>query len=475
MTSPLGSAANPLRVAIIGSGPSAFYAADYLQKQPGLVVQIDMYDRLPTPYGLVRGGVAPDHPKIKTVTKVYERTAQAPGFRFFGAVEYGKDISHDDLLAHYHAIIYGVGAPSDRKMGIPGEDLAGSFPATEFVGWYNGHPDYRDLTFDLSHERVAVIGNGNVAMDVARILASSYEELAVTDIADYALEALRESRVTDIYMLGRRGPAQAAFTNPELKEFGELTETECVVRPEDVELDPLSNAFILSGEDRNAERNLQTLMRYSNQGHLGKPRRIHMRFLVSPVQLIGTTGVEAIELVHNELYQADDGTLRPRATDKTEIQPVEVVFRSIGYKGLPVPGVPFDARAAVIPNTLGRVSDPTHTQNVIGEYAVGWIKRGPTGIIGTNKPDAQESVDQLLADLAAGKLIDPATPSPEAITALLEGRKVEYVTFADWLKLDMMEQQRGAALGRPRLKFTRIEDMLKALREVKGIQDPAGD
>ena len=358
MTSPVGTTANPLRVAIIGSGPSAFYAADYLQKQTGLVVQIDMYDRLPTPYGLVRGGVAPDHPKIKTVTKVYERIAQAPGFRFFGNVEYGKDISHDDLMAHYHAIIFAVGAPSDRKMGIPGEELAGSFPATEFVGWYNGHPDYRDLNFDLSHERVAVIGNGNVAMDVTRILASSYEELAVTDIADYALEALRESKVTDIYMLGRRGPAQAAFTNPELKEFGELAEAECVVRPEDIELDPLSNQYILSGEDRNAERNMQTLMRYSTQGDLGKKKRIHMRFLVSPVRCIGTVHVEAVEIVHNELYQADDGSLRPRATDTTEILPIELIFRSIGYKGVPVPGVPFDTRAAVIPNDRRARIDP---------------------------------------------------------------------------------------------------------------------
>jgi ferredoxin--NADP+ reductase len=465
MTAPLATTANPLRVAIIGSGPSAFYAADYLQKRPELIVQIDMYDRLPTPYGLVRGGVAPDHPKIKTVTKVYERTAQAPGFRFFGNVEYGRDISHDDLTAHYHAIIFAVGAPSDRKMGIPGEDLAGSFPATEFVGWYNGHPDYRDLNFDLSHERVAVIGNGNVAMDVARILASSYEELAVTDIADYALEALKNSNVTDIYMLGRRGPAQAAFTNPELKEFGDLAEAECVVRPEDIELDSLSNQYILSGEDRNAERNMQTLMRYSTQGDLGKKKRIHMRFLVSPVRLIGTDKLEAVEIVHNELYQTDDGTLRPRATDRTEIQPIELIFRSIGYKGLPVSGVPFDQKAAVIPNQHGRVVDSTDPQSVIGEYAVGWIKRGPTGIIGTNKPDAQESVDQLLADLAADTLLTPTNPAPESINALLSGRGIRYVTFADWLKLDQIEQARGVALGRPRVKFSRIEDMLEALHK----------
>jgi ferredoxin--NADP+ reductase len=473
MSSPLGNAENPLRVAIIGSGPSAFYAADYLQKQPNL--RIDMYDRLPTPYGLVRGGVAPDHPKIKTVTKVYERTAQHPGFRFFGHVEYGRDLTHDDLTRHYHAVIYAVGAGTDRKMGIPGEDLPGSHAATEFVGWYNGHPDYRELTFDLSQERIAVVGNGNVAMDVARILASTYDELAKTDIADYALEALKESRVTDIYMLGRRGPAQAAFTNPELKEFDELQVADVIVRPEDIELDPLSNEYVLSGEDRNAERNVQTLLRYSQEIDPTKTRRIHMRFLVSPTQIAGKHWVEAIELVHNELYRADDGSLRPRATDRTETLSVGLVFRSIGYKGVPVPGVPFDHRSGVIPNAQGRIIDPDTSQPVTGEYAVGWIKRGPTGIIGTNKPDAQETVNQLVADLAAGKTLNPAIPVRESIDALLAERGVEYDTFADWLKLDEIEQQRGAALGRPRLKFTRIEDMFMTLREVKGTAKPAAD
>lgn len=471
MTASLGTPENPLRVAIIGSGPSAFYAAEYLEKQPDLTVQIDMFDRLPTPYGLVRGGVAPDHPKIKTVTRVYERTAQSPGFRFFGHVDYGTDLSHDDLVAHYNAIIYAVGAQSDRHMGIPGEDLPGSDPATEFVGWYNGHPDYRDLSFDLTQESVAVVGNGNVAMDVARILASTYDELAKTDIADYALEALRESRVRDIYMLGRRGAAQAAFTNPELKEFGELEDAECIVRPEDIELDPLSQAYILSGADRNAERNVQTLQRYSLNGNLGKSRRIHMRFLVSPTRIIGEKSVEAVEIVHNELYRSDDGSLRPRPTDHTETLPVGLVFRSIGYKGLPVPGVPFDQRKGTIPNAQGRVVDPDKNQTLYGEYAVGWIKRGPSGIIGTNKPDAQESVDQLLADLAAGKLLSPSSPSPESLDDLLRQRGIDYVTFADWLKLDAIEQERGATQNRPRVKFTTVASMLDAIHEAKASAD----
>ena len=468
MTLPLGSAANPLRVAIIGSGPSAFYAAEYLQKRTDLVVMIDMFDRLPTPYGLVRGGVAPDHPKIKTVTKVYERTAQHPNFRFFGHVEYGTDLTHDDLTSHYHQIIYAVGAQTDRKMGIPGEDLSGSHPATEFVGWYNGHPDYHDLSFDLSQERVAVVGNGNVAMDVARILASTYEELAQTDIADYALEALKNSRVRDIYMLGRRGPVQAAFTNPELKEMGELHDAQVIVRPDDLELDSFSNQAILSGEDRNAERNVQTLLRYSQNGEPGKSRRIHMRFLVSPTQIAGSDSVEGIEIVHNELYQAGDGSIRPRPTDKTEVLPVGLVFRSIGYKGVAIPGVPFDDRAGIIPNAQGRIIDPEKTQTLTGEYVVGWIKRGPSGIIGTNKPDAQDTADQMLADLAAGKTLSPANASQESIEALLKARGIEYVTFADWLKLDALEQQHGQALNRPRVKFTTIPEMLNTLHEVKG-------
>lgn len=467
MTLPLGSAANPLRIAIIGSGPSAFYAAEYLEKQPNLVVQIDMFDRLPTPFGLVRGGVAPDHPKIKTVTKVYERTAQYTGFRFFGHVEYGTDLTHEDLISHYHQIIYAVGAQSDRRMGIPGEELPGSHAATEFVGWYNGHPDYRHFSFDLSQEQVAVIGNGNVAMDVARILASTYDELAQTDIADYALEQLKNSRVRDIYMLGRRGPVQAAFTNPELKELGELHDARVVVQPDDLELDPFSNQVILSGEDRNAERNLQTLLRYSQNGDENKSRRIHMRFLVSPTQVLGSDAVEAIEVVHNELYQASDGSLRPRPTDVTETLPAGLVFRSIGYKGVAIPNVPFDDRAGIIPNAEGRVLDPDKTQTLVGEYVVGWIKRGPTGIIGTNKPDAQETADQMLEDLAAGRTLSPSTPAPESIEALLHERGVEYVTFADWLKLDALEQERGKALNRPRLKFTNVEEMLQALHDAR--------
>jgi ferredoxin/flavodoxin---NADP+ reductase len=473
MSSDLGTAANPLRVAIIGSGPSAFYAAEALLKQADRVVEIDMFERLPTPHGLVRGGVAPDHPKIKSVSKVYDKIAASPTFRFYGHVDFGKDITHDDLLKHYHQIIYAVGAQSDRRMGIPGEDLLGSHPATEFVGWYNAHPDYRDLQFDLTQTHVAVIGNGNVAMDVARILASTREELAVTDIADYALEALANSSVTDIYVLGRRGPAQAAFTNPEIKELGLLKGAEVVVLPHDAELDPLSSEDMVKSNDRTAEQNVQTLMRYSIQTPQGKRVRIHMRFLVSPVELIGTERVEAIKIVKNELYRADDGSLRPRPTDETEVIPVGLVFRSIGYKGLALSGVPFDARGGVIPNAQGRIINPDQHMTITGEYAVGWIKRGPSGIIGTNKPDSVETVRMMIEDMNEGKTNTPAQPTRAALDALLAERGVEVVSYQDWLLLDQHEQTLGQSEGRPRHKLSRVDEMMSTLRQLKAAEPTA--
>ncbi|MBC7810315.1 MAG: FAD-dependent oxidoreductase [Burkholderiales bacterium] len=475
MPAQAGTQANPLRVAIIGSGPSGFYTADYLQKQPELVVAIDMFDRLPTPYGLVRGGVAPDHDKIKSVTKVYDRIAANPNFRFYGNVTLGEDITHADLLNHYHAIIYATGAQTDRHMEIPGENLSGSHAATEFVGWYNAHPDYRDLEFDLTQKRVAVIGNGNVAMDVVRILASTYGELSKTDIADYALDALQHSRVREIYVLGRRGPAQAAFTNPEIKELGEMAAAEVIVRPQDAELDPLSVEQLQIEHDRTAEVNVQILMRYADLDENGngdsgvehKPRQIHLRFLLSPVELIGTDHVEAIKIVKNELYKDDKGALRPRPTNEFETIPVGLVFRSIGYQGVPLEGVPFDERKAVIPNAQGRIFDPSGNHHVVGEYVVGWIKRGPSGVIGTNKPDAQETATMLLEDNTNSKLLNPAHPGRDAIESLLRERKPDFVTFNDWQLIDVVEQERGAALGRPRVKFSRIEDMLAALAERK--------
>jgi ferredoxin--NADP+ reductase len=392
----LGTSENPLRVAIIGSGPSGFYAAEYLQKQKDLVVEIDMYDRLPTPFGLVRGGVAPDHLKIKSVTRVYDKIASKDNFRFFGNVEFGKHITRADLQKHYHAVVYAVGSSSDKKLGIPGEDLQGSWPATEFVGWYNGHPDYRHFEFDLENvKRVAVIGIGNVAMDVTRILARSQEELQDTDIADYALEKLKDSAVEEIYVFGRRGPAQAAFTNKEIKELGEMQEADIVVAPEELELDEHSLAYLASPEvDKKDTKNVEILREFTTRDSTGKPKRIIMRFLASPIELIGEEHVEAIKIVKNELYVNERGTIRPRATENTETIPVDLVFRSVGYRGVPLPDVPFYDRWGTIPNEKGRILTEHETgEQVIGDYVAGWIKRGPSGIIGTNRPDSVETVE----------------------------------------------------------------------------------
>jgi ferredoxin--NADP+ reductase len=465
---PIGSRGNPLRVAIIGSGPSGFYAADHLLKQPDVAVEIDMFDRLPTPFGLVRGGVAPDHPKIKSVTKLYDRIAQNPNFHFYGHVEFGTDIVYRDLVEHYHAIIYAVGAQTDRRMDIPGEDLSGSHPATEFVAWYNAHPDYCDYEFDLTAENVAVVGLGNVAMDVIRILASTPEELAETDIADYALESLRQSKVKNIFVLGRRGPAQAAFTNPEIKELGELSDADVIVAAQEVQLDEYSQKFVDSGEDKVAAKNVEILRQYAERGDTGKPRKIIMRFLVSPTEITGTDKVESIKIVRNELFPDEKGNLKPRATGEFETIPVGLVFRSVGYQGVPLPGVPFNEKWAVIPNDKGRVlTSAKDGQQLFGSYVVGWIKRGPSGIIGTNKPDSVETVEMLLEDLRAGHLLDPAEPEPNTIGEMLDKQHVRYVTYQDWLVLDRIEQERGAARNAPRLKFSRVDEMLDAIAEHK--------
>jgi ferredoxin--NADP+ reductase len=474
MTNDLGLTYQPLRVAIIGSGPSAFYAADHLQKQvPN--VEIDMFERLPTPHGLVRGGVAPDHPRIKNVTKVYDKIAAQPGFHFYGNVEFGRDILLEDLRQHYHAVIYAVGAQTDRQLGVPGEDLIGSHAATEFVGWYNAHPDFRDEVFDLNQSAAAVIGNGNVAMDVARILASCADELRGTDIADYALEALEASRVTDIYVLGRRGPAQAAYTNAEIKELGALREADVIVLPEEAELDPLSREALEASPDRVTEANVSIISGYAQRPAEGKPRRIHMRFLLSPVELIGDAQgrVRAIRVVKNVLVKNEDGSLRAQATDETEEIPVGLVFRSIGYKGVALPDVPFDSRRAVIPNRAGRVIDPAADGAPrTGEYAAGWIKRGPSGVIGTNKPDSIETVNTLLEDASAGDLWQPEAPDRAAVEQLLSDRNIEWVSYEDWLLLDQAEQERGAAENRPRVKFSRVDEMLNEIRARKHVTEP---
>ncbi len=460
-----GTDERPLRVAIIGTGPAGFYAAEKLLKQKDVAVSVDMYDRLPTPFGLVRFGVAPDHEKIKNVTRVFEKAADNPRFRFFGNVEVGAHVTLNQLRCHYHQICYATGAQTDRRMGIPGEDLMRSHPATEFVAWYNGHPDYRDYEFDLSVERVAVVGVGNVAVDVARILCRTKEELATTDIADYALEALSRSNIREVYVLGRRGPAQAAFTNPEMKELGELAGADLILSPDEVELDPLSRAALDENPDKATMKKIEILQNYAGQPPAGKPKRLTLRFLVSPVELYGNDAgrVRGMRLVKNELYVSDDGSLRPRATDVFEELEVNMVFRSVGYRGVPLAGLPFHDRWGIIPNQKGRVTDPETQAPLKGLYVAGWIKRGPTGVIGTNKPDAVETVSCMLEDLEAGSLLAPASPEPEAAEALIAKSQPDFVSWPDWRRLQQFEDEKGEDQGRPRVKFTTVEEMLAAL------------
>ncbi len=447
---------SPLRVAIVGTGPSGFYAAEHLLKH-GTDATIDLFDRLPTPFGLVRGGVAPDHQKIKSVTRVFERIAADPRVRFFGNVLIGRDLTRAELRTHYHAIIYACGAQSDRSLGIPGEALAGSHPATDFVGWYNGHPDYRERQFDLTKPNVIVIGMGNVAVDVVRILARTPGELERTDIADYALDALRTSAIRDIYMIGRRGPVQAAFTHPELKELGELPGAGIHVRREDLELDAGSAGQLAAGTEKTAEKNLATLREFAARPAADKPRTIHLRFLESPVRLEGQARVERIVLGRNRLVAGHGGDLRAEPTGETDSLPADVVFRSVGYLGTGIPEVPFDPKRGIIPSARGRVQDGAAAAR--GEYAVGWIKRGPSGVIGTNKPDAAETAGLVLEDAGAGSL-RAAVPAPEAIDRLLAERGVRVVRWSDWQRLDQLEQSRGKSAGRPRVKFTQIDEML---------------
>jgi ferredoxin--NADP+ reductase len=460
-----GAPEHPLRVAIVGAGPTGFYATDHLLKAPGIVVAVDMFDRLPTPYGLVRGGVAPDHQKIKAVTAAFDKVAAHPRFRFFGNVELGRHLAVDELRQHYHQIVYCTGAQTDRRMGIPGEDLSGSHAATVFVAWYNGHPDYQDLAFDLSAERAAVIGVGNVAVDVARILCRTPDELAQTDIADHALEALRKSRVREVYLIGRRGPAQAAFTNPEIKELGELADAEITVPPEEAELDELSRLALGRTQDRATMKKVEIIRSYAGRPPGGKSRRLILRFLVSPVEILGNESgqVVGLKLARTVLYATPSGTLQAKTTDHVEVLPVGLVFRSVGYRGVPLPGVPFNDAWGVILNEKGRVLDPETKQPALGEYTAGWIKRGPSGVIGTNKPDAAETVQCMVEDVAEGRVLHPARPEPEAVERLVRERQPRYFSYADWLRLNEIEVSKGRPAGRPRVKLTSVEEMLAAV------------
>jgi ferredoxin/flavodoxin---NADP+ reductase len=461
------------RAAVIGAGPSGFYTAEQLLAQG---FEVDLLDLLPTPYGLVRAGVAPDHPKIKSVTRVYDKTAARDGFRFFGGVAVGEDVSRAELLARYHAVVYAVGTASDNRLGIPGEDRPGSYAATRFVAWYNGHPHAREEEFDLSATRAVVVGNGNVAIDIARMLVLDPDELATTDTADHALGALASAQVEEVILLGRRGPAQAAFTNPELRELGELSRAAPVVDPVELDLDEHSRAWLETEGDATTKRNYELLCRYAERPLGDASHRITLRFLRSPVELLGegdTGHVTGMRIVHNRIEPGRDtqrtsssgtgGRLRAVATDREEVIPCGLVIRSIGYRGTPLGDVPFDPRRGLIRNDGGRVCGEDGDPHA-GEYCVGWIKRGPSGVIGTNKKDAADTVAKIVEDAEAGRLPEPADADGEGTGAWLRASAPAVVEWDGWQAIDEHERSLGEAVGRPRVKLVSIDELVAASR-----------
>ncbi len=443
----LGSAGAGRRAAIVGSGPAGFYAADFLLKA-GLAV--DMYERLPAPYGLVRYGVAPDHQTIKRVTAAFERTARQVGFRFRGHVEVGKDVALEELRRAYHLVVLAYGASSDRQLGVPGEALPGSHPATAFVAWYNAHPDHEHDRYELSSERAVVVGLGNVALDVARVLVRPTLELAVTDIAEPALAALRASKIREVVLLGRRGPAEAAFDQGELADIVALPGVEVIVEG-DVEF------ALPEGADAAVRKNVEYLATLPRRASGNAERSVRLRFLASPVELVGDDRVRALVFEDNELVESG-GRVTARGTGRKHELATGLVIRSIGYQGLPLPGAPFDAKRGVVPNEQGRVLAQDGSR-VPGLYVTGWIKRGPTGLIGTNKACAKETTDAALADLAA---LPPPAVEHEDIDRLLAERNVAVVSYDAWLALDAAEKAAGAAKGKVRDKLASVRAMLAA-------------
>jgi ferredoxin--NADP+ reductase len=417
-----------------------------------------MFERLPSPFGLVRSGVAPDHPKLKQPILVYQRIAESPQFQLLANVTIGRDVSMEELLACYHAVIFTCGAETDRKLGIPGEDLPGSHTATEFVAWYNGHPDYRNRLFDLSRETAVVIGQGNVAVDVCRILSKTVDELKHTDIASHALEVLAESKVRNIYMIGRRGPAQAKFTHTELRELGELADCDPIVDPSDLELNEASRKELEDRSNRANIKSYEVLQGFASRPPPTRHRRCHIQFLKGPVALKGDGRLECVVLMRNRLEGRPSQQVA-RETGETEELACGVLFRSIGYRGVPIAGVPFDERRGIFPNRDGRIVDAE--QVIPGLYAAGWIKRGPTGIIGTNREDSVATVKSLLADLP--DLDAGPKRGADGLQALLRSRAVRVVSYADWQQIDAAEVKRGTAVNKPREKFTRVDEMLAVL------------
>ena len=449
----------PYHVAIVGSGPSGFFAASSLLKaadaSEDIDIAVDMLEMLPTPWGLVRSGVAPDHPKIKSISKQFEKTAEDPRFRFFGNVVVGEHVQSSELAERYDAVVYAVGAQSDRALNIPGEDLPGSVAAVDFVGWYNAHPNFEEATPDLSGARAVVVGNGNVALDVARILVTDPDVLGVTDIADHALDSLRPCGVEEVVVLGRRGPLQTAFTTLELRELGDLEGVDVIVDPAQLEGVTDEDA---AAAGKTAKQNINVLRDYAQRDARPGHRRIVLRFMTSPIEIKGEDRVERIVLGRNELVTDENGRVSAKDTGEREELPVQLVVRSVGYRGVPTPGLPFDDKTATIPNTAGRVDGSRN------EYVVGWIKRGPTGVIGTNKKDSQETVDTLLAELDRAKeggLADLPDDHADKLADWLASRQPKLVTSAHWEIIDRHERAAGEPHGRPRVKLPNLTELLR--------------
>ncbi|TQC48503.1 4Fe-4S dicluster domain-containing protein [Rhodococcus sp. WS4] len=440
-----------LRVAVVGAGPAACYAAGELLERSD--VEVEMFEKLPTPWGLVRAGVAPDHPGTKEVTRMFEWSLDRPNFEFHLNVEVGKHVTHDELLENHHAVIYAVGASSDRRLGIPGEDLPGVHAATEFVAWYNGHPDHAQRTFDLSAKRAVIVGNGNVALDVARILTMNVEELERTDIADHALAALRRSNIEEVVLLGRRGPAQAAYSNPEFLALGDLANVDVVIDDADLDLDPASEARL---DDPATAMKVRLAREFAQRAPRPGHKRIVFRYLTSPLEVTGSGKAEALRYGRNELMVDDSGALSARPQGEEGSLDTSLVLRSIGYRGNPVGGVAFDEKRGVIPNEHGRVSDRV--------YVTGWIKRGPSGVIGTNKACAKETVSSLLADFEAGTLLGTVGTRRD-VKKLIERRQPQQIGFPGWRAIDKAETGRAAGSGRPRVKMTDTVEMVSVARK----------
>jgi ferredoxin/flavodoxin---NADP+ reductase len=450
MTAAGAGDAPSLRVAVVGSGPAGLYTAEALVKQAAALqqprsVSVDVLDRLPTPYGLVRYGVAPDHPSIKSIAEYLRRVLEHPDVRFVGGVRLGAEVSREDLLGCYDAVVYATGAMRDRRMGIEGEDLPGSHAATDFVNWYCGHPDTDPAAFSLDAESVAVIGVGNVAVDVARILVRDPAELAGTDVSQPVLDALAASKVREVHMIGRRGPAQAKFTTEELRELGNLSGVDLAVPAREADpdgYDATASGAALAESDRRVRGNLAVISDWAARSPAGRARRLTVRFWLRPVKIEGAERVRGLRL--ERTHFDEDGRLR--GTGEFETLPVQMVLRSVGYQSVPLPGVPFDERGYIVPNSEGRVLGPDGAP-LPREYVAGWLKRGPTGVIGTNKSDAAQTVRSLLADLT-GEDSAGAVPVPATLADVLTSRGVVPVSYADWLKVEQAEAELALSLGR---------------------------